>query len=110
MGRIRFENNSTANYSNIKFEDGTSILIGVATTGVKINRLRLFGSIPTKILFRISTEELFSEDYEPFMRILNGSSTAISFLEVFRDFLITCTSLEEVERKLETIAIKRVSA
>lgn len=105
MGKVIRENNTTASYCNIKFEDGSSVLIGQAQTGILIKRLRFFGLIPTKTLFRISANDLFSEKYQACIDLLNKTSEEGDFLYVFRDYLLPCESLDEVKERLKEVQL-----
>lgn len=100
---ITYKNSPSGKYCQIKLDDGNRILISIAQTGVKVMKLKWGGMIPSRDIFDITTQELFSEKYKPAREKLTEKSIAMDMLDVFKEILIECCSLEEAVKALDDI-------
>jgi len=99
---ITYKNSSTGKYCQIKFDDGNRILISLIQTEIKIFKLNWL-SLPKETLFEISTLDLFSDKYKKAREKLTERSLAFDMLDVFKEILIECHSLEEALKTLDDI-------
>lgn len=100
---VTYKNSARGKYCQIKLDDGNRILISIAQTGIKVYKLRLAGLIPSGTIFDISTSDLFSEKYKPAREKLTERSLKLDMLDVFKEILLPCRSLEEVQGVLDNI-------
>jgi len=100
---ITYKNGPSGKYCQIKLDDGNRILISIAQTGVKVMKLKWGGMIPSGDIFDITTQELFSEEYKHAREKLTEKSIALDMLDVFKEILIECGSLEEAVKTLDDI-------
>lgn len=100
---ITYKKDSNGKYCQLKLDDGNRILISVAQPGIRIYTLKWLGAIPSNTIFDISTEDLFSEQYKIAREKLTEKSLEPDMLDVFKDILIPCSSLREVQTVLTDI-------
>ncbi len=100
---ITYKNSPAGKFCQIKLDDGNRILISIAQPGIKVYKLMLFGSMPSGTIFEISTADLFSEKYKPAREKLTEISLELDMLDVFKDLLLLCKSLEGVKKKLHSV-------
>lgn len=100
---ITYQNNSSGKYCQIKLDDGNRILISIAQPGIKIIKLKWGGLWPSGDIFDISTNDLFSDKYKSALTKLSEKSLEPDMLDVFKNILIECKSLQEVQDTLKQI-------
>jgi len=104
---ITYKCDSSGKYCQIKLDDGNRILISIAQEGAKIFKLKWGGLWPSETIFNISTNDLFSDEYKFARERLTERSFALDMLDVFKEILIQCKSLEEVREELNKIFTKK---
>lgn len=100
---ITYSNSPTGKYCQIKFDDGKRILISLTQTEIKVFKMKFLGSIPSDTIFQITTLDLFSNKYKSAREKMTEKSTALDMLDVFKEILIECHSLEEAAKTLDDI-------
>jgi hypothetical protein len=103
MSKIVTKNDNYQSFCQIKLDDGNRILISVAQTGIKVMKLKWAGMVPSGDIFDISTYDLFSDEYASARKKLTEKSLEPNMLDVFKDILLPCSSLEEVKQELDRI-------
>lgn len=104
MGKIiTYKNSPSGKFCQIKYDDGNRILISLAQTGVKISKLKWVGLVPSETILDISTPDMFSDKYKATREKLNEVSLEPDLLDVFKDLLLPCNSLDEVKGKLDEV-------
>lgn len=100
---ITYSNSPSGKYCQIKFDDGKRILISLTQAEIKIFKMKFFGGIPSDTIFEITTLDLFSKKYKKARERLTEKSMALDMLDVFKEILIECHTLEEAIKTLESI-------
>lgn len=100
---ITYKNSPTGKYCQIKLDDGNRILISIAQTGVKVMKMKWGGMLPAGDIFDISTQDLFSENYKHAREKLTKLSLELDMLDVFKDILLPCKTLDEVKQVIKNI-------
>jgi len=108
MGKIiTYKCGPSGKYCQIKLDDGNRILISIAQEGVRVYKLKWGGLIPSGTIFDISTKDLFSDEYKFARERLTERSLALDMLDVFKEILIPCKSLDEVKIELNKIFVRK---
>ena len=100
---ITYSNSPSGKYCQIKFDHGKRILVSLTRTEIKIFKMKFLGSVPGDTIFEITTLDLFSNKYKSAREKLTEKSTALDMLDVFKEILIECHSLEEAIKVLDEI-------
>lgn len=100
---ITYSNSPTGKYCQIKLDDGNRILISIAQTGIKVMKMKWGGILPAGDIFDISTQDLFSEQYKRARERLTKVSLELDMLDVFKDVLLPCKTLDEAKKVLKEI-------
>jgi len=103
---ITYKCDPSGKYCQIKLDDGNRILISMAQTGARICRLKWGGLWPAETIFDIPTSDLFSDEYKFARERLTEKSLALDMLDVFKEILLPCKSLEDVKEELNKIFTK----
>lgn len=100
---ITYKNSPSGKYCQIKLDDGNRILISLAQTGIKVMKMKWGGVMPAGDIFDISTQDLFSEKYRHSREKLTEISLELDMLDVFKDVLLPCRTLDEAKKVLNEI-------
>lgn len=100
---ISYSNNSSEKFCQIKLDDGNRIFISLTQTEIKVFKTKFFGSMPSDTVFEISTLDLYSSRFKTARERLTERSHALDILDVLKEILIECHSLEEVKSTLKTV-------
>jgi len=99
---------SKGKYCQIQLDDATRVFISVSQQGLKISEMKWRGLWPSSTILEIPIDQWMSiadneDEARLVMEKVSAKSTSTDMLDLFKDVLIECHSLEQVRSQLSYI-------
>lgn len=99
---ITYKNTVSECFCQIKLDDGNRILISIANT-ICLYKMKWLGAWPSEKLFEFSLSQFLYSKFPPVKKVREQTGSFADPLDILRDVLIQCNSIEEVKTALNGI-------